>query len=58
MQVHTLSTGEPSTKSLINSMLSIEQLLSNGERLILFPEGTTSLNNSIKNFNSFFFSPQ
>ena len=42
-------------KSLINSMLSIEQLLSNGERLILFPEGTTSLNNSIKNFNSFFF---
>lgn len=42
-------------KSLINSMLNIGQLLSNGERLILFPEGTTSLNNSIKNFNSFFF---
>ena len=42
-------------KSLINSMLNIEQLLRNGERLILFPEGTTSLNNSIKNFNSFFF---
>ena len=42
-------------KSLINSMLNIEQLLSIGERLILFPEGTTSLNNSIKNFNSFFF---
>ena len=45
-------------KSLINSMLSIEKLLSNGERLILFPEGTTSLNNSIKNFNSFFFNLQ
>jgi 1-acyl-sn-glycerol-3-phosphate acyltransferase len=42
-------------KSLINSMLNIEQLLSNGERLILFPEGTTSLNDSIKNFNSLFF---
>ena len=42
-------------KSLINSMLNIEQLLINGERLILFPEGTTSLNDSIKNFNSLFF---
>ena len=35
-------------------MLNIEQLLSNGERLILFPEGTTSLNNLLKILILFF----
>lgn len=42
-------------KSLINSMLNIEELLRNGERLILFPEGTTSFNNKVRDFNPFFF---